>query len=187
MNQASNDPLRWPAPQQIVVMGVSGVGKSTVAKGLSIMLGWEYAEGDAFHPAANIAKMAAGTPLTDEDRWPWLGLIRDWMAGQIEAGRPSVITCSALRHGYRDLLREAGPQVAFCHLVAAEGLVSDRLSQRQSHFMPGSLLHSQYETLEELDPDEPGERISVEGTPEQVLRRTLEAFGLRPPSEETAR
>ena len=100
----------------VVVMGVSGVGKTTVAKGLSTVLGWTYAEGDAFHSEANVEKMAAGTPLTDEDRWPWLRSIGEWMCEEIAAGRSAVVTCSALRRVYRDLLREGRPEVLFCHL-----------------------------------------------------------------------
>ena len=97
--------------QMVVVMGVSGVGKSTVAKGLSTLLGWTFAEGDAFHPEANVAKMASGHPLTDDDRWPWLRSIGDWMSEEIAASRSGVVTCSALRRVYRDLLREGRPEV----------------------------------------------------------------------------
>jgi gluconokinase len=169
-----------PAPDapQIVVMGVSGVGKSTVAKGLSILLGWTFAEGDAFHSEANVAKMGAGTPLTDEDRWPWLRSIGDWMSEEIAAGRPAVVTCSALRRAHRDLLREGRPSVRFLHLVADEGLIAERLGQRTDHFMPSSLLHSQFETLEPLQPDEPGVEVSQEGTAPEVLDRALDALGI---------
>ena len=115
---------RAPRAHIVVVMGVSGVsgvsgvGKSTVAKGLSTVLGWTYAEGDAFHSEANVAKKATGTPLVDDDRWPWLQSIGAWMSEEIAAGRSAVITCSALRRAYRDLLREGRPEVVFCHLVA---------------------------------------------------------------------
>ncbi len=169
-----------PEPPQVVVMGVSSVGKTTVAKGLSTFLGWTFAEGDAFHPEANVAKMEAGTPLTDEDRWPWLRSIGDWVSEQIAAGEPSVVTCSALRRVYRDLLREGRPQVRFLHLTAGEDLVADRMEHRRGHSLPTSLLHSQYETLEELDPDEPGVVVTVDGTPPEVLHRSLEALGLNP-------
>ena len=173
-------------PDVVVVMGVSGVGKSTVAKGLSTLMGWQFAEGDGFHPEANIAKMHAGTPLTDEDRWPWLGLLRDWMAEEIAAGRSSVVTCSALRHSYRDLLREAGPEVRFLHLVAPESLVGDRMSNRADHFMPASLLHSQFDTLEPLGPDElalGSVVVSVEGTAPEVLARVMSALNLTEPNQ----
>ena len=166
-----------PAPQ-VIVMGVSGVGKSTVAKGLSTVLGWTYAEGDAFHSAANVAKMASGHPLTDEDRWPWLRAIGAWMDEQIAAGEPSVVTCSALRRAYRDLLDGGRPQVRFLHLEAGESLVADRMGRRKDHYMPASLLDSQYDTLEPLEDDEPGVSVSVDGTAPEVLRRAITALGL---------
>lgn len=166
----------------VVVMGVSGCGKSTVAKGISTLTGREFAEGDAFHPQANIDKMHAGTPLTDDDRWPWLRLLRDWMAGKIEAGEDAVVTCSALKVAYRDLLREAGDTVRFLHLEADESLIHDRLGAREGHFMPGSLLHSQYEALEPLTTDELATGsavVSVAGNAPDVLARSLAALGIR--------
>jgi gluconokinase len=164
--------------QQVVVMGVSGVGKSTVAKGISTFMGWTFAEGDAFHPDSNVAKMSAGTPLTDEDRWPWLRSIGDWMSEEIAAGRSAVVTCSALRRAYRDLLREGRPEVLFCHLTADPDLIGDRMSRRTDHYMPASLLPSQVATLEPLESDEPGVEVSVDGTPADVIARALEALGL---------
>lgn len=163
---------------QVVVMGVSGVGKSTVAKGLSIRLGWTCAEGDAFHSRANVATMASGHPLTDDDRWPWLRAIGSWLDGRIRADEPSVVTCSALRRSYRDLLREGRPQVCFLHLVADPDLVAGRISRRSDHYMPATLLPSQYDALEPLEPDEPGVSVSVDGTAPEVLARTLAALGL---------
>ena len=180
-----NVPIMTPGQvQHVVVMGVSGVGKSTVAKGLSLTLGWTFAEGDAFHSEANRAKMTAGTPLTDEDRWPWLTSIGDWMSGEIAEGRSAVVTCSALKRSYRDLLRDGRPEVRFCHLVAGEDLVSDRMSHRKGHYMPVSLLHSQYDTLEPLAPDELAAGsvvVPVDGTAPEVLARALDALGLTPP------
>ena len=166
-------------------MGVSGVGKTTVAKGLSTVLGWTYAEGDAFHSEANVDKMAAGTPLNDEDRWPWLRSIGEWMSEETAAGRSAVVTCSALRRVYRDLLREGRPEVVFCHLVADPGLISDRMERRADHYRPASLLPSQLATLEPLEPDEPGVEVSVDGEAAQVIARTLAALGLRPPETGT--
>jgi gluconokinase len=163
---------------QVIVMGVSGVGKTTVAQGVSARLGWSYAEGDAFHSAASVAQLAGGHPLTDDDRWPWLRAIGVWLDEQIGAGRPSVVTCSALRRVYRDLLREGRPEVFFLHLVAGEGLVAGRVSTRTDHYMPPSLLHSQYGTLEPLEPDEPGVVVPVEGTVDEVLQRVMTALGL---------
>jgi gluconokinase len=158
-------------------MGVSGVGKTTVARELSRVLGWTYAEGDAFHPEANVAKMAAGIPLTDEDRWPWLGSIGAWMSEEIAAGRSAVGTCSALRRVYRDLLREGRPEVVFCHLTADPDLVAERMRHRTDHYMPASLLASQVDTLEPLQPDEPGFVVPVEGEAALVVARVLDALG----------
>lgn len=187
-NQQSDpgSPQDRPAqPCVVVVMGVSGVGKSTVAKGLSIELGWTYAEGDAFHSEANVAKMASGTPLVDDDRWPWLRMIGEWIQGEVDAGRSAIVTCSALRRAYRDVLREGRPQVCFLHLVAGEDLVADRLSHRKNHYMPSSLLHSQYDTLEPLGADESGVVVSVDGSAAEVIHRALEALG-QPTNREEA-
>ena len=169
-------------PDLVVVMGVAGSGKTTVAEGLAARMHWLFAEGDAFHPAANVAKMHAGTPLTDEDRWPWLRLIGDWMSEQETAGRSAVITCSALRRVYRDLLREGRPAVRFLHVTLPEVAIADRLEHREGHYMPPSLLPSQLATLEPLQPDEPGVEVSGRGTPEDVLAHALEALGLTPPA-----
>ncbi len=171
-------------PQRVrilVVMGVSGVGKSTIATSLSTLLGWTFAEGDAFHPQANVATMAAGTPLSDEDRWPWLQALGGWMSEEIAAGRPAVVTCSALRRPYRDLLREGRPEVLFCHLVAGEDLIRERMTRRSGHYMPVSLLHSQFGTLEPLDRDEPGFVVSVDGSAAQVIDRVLAELGIDVP------
>jgi gluconokinase len=164
-------------------MGVSGVGKSTVAKGLSTLMRWQFAEGDAFHPEANLAKMSAGRPLSDEDRWPWLRAIGDWMGQEIAAGRSGVVTCSALRRAYRDLLRQGRPEVVFCHLAAREDLVATRIGARHDHFMPSSLLRSQYDTLEPLQPDEPGVEVSVDGSAAEVIARAVAALHLQPEGE----
>jgi gluconokinase len=166
--------------QQVVVMGVSGVGKTTVAQGMSTILGWTFAEGDAFHSEANVAKMASGHPLTDEDRWPWLRSIGEWMSREIAAGRSAVVTCSALRRVYRDLLREGRPEVVFCHLVAGEALIGGRMSHRTDHYMPPSLLPSQLAALEPLEPDEPGVEVPVEGEADEVIARALAALDLAP-------
>ena len=169
--------------RQVVVMGVSGVGKSTFAKGLSTLMRWPFVEGDALHPEANLAKMSSGQPLTDEDRWPWLRTIGEWMSQEIAAGSSGVVTCSALRRAYRDVLREGRPEVVFCHLVAGEDLVANRIDTRQGHFMPPSLLHSQYDTLESLEPDEPGVEVSVDGSASEVLARAVAALQLQPAGE----
>ncbi|PUA80409.1 gluconokinase [Nocardioides currus] len=172
---ASREPVR-----HIVVMGVSGVGKTTIAKGISSLMGWTFAEGDAFHSEANVAKMHAGHALDDDDRWPWLRSIGDWMSAEIAEGRSAVVTCSALRRAYRDVLREGRPEVEFCHLAAEQDLVSDRLDHRAGHFMPSSLLPSQFSTLEPLEPDEPGVTVSVAGPVPEVLARAVAALSLTP-------
>jgi gluconokinase len=166
--------------QTVVVMGVSGAGKTTVAVGIARAMGWVLAEGDDFHPRANVEKMASGHPLTDEDRWPWLRAIGTWIDEQVHAGQSAVVTCSALRRTYRDLLREGRPGVRFCELDAPEALLSQRLSHRQGHYMPPSLLPSQLATLEPLEPDEPGVRVSVAQTPDQIVVDALDRLGLHP-------
>jgi gluconokinase len=166
-------------PDHVVVMGVSGSGKSTVAKGISTVTGWEFAEGDAFHTDANVAKMRAGHPLTDEDRWPWLEAIGSWISTKEQAGESAVITCSALRRAYREVLCHNRPHVRFLHVTAESDLILDRMERRPGHYMPPSLLPSQLATLEPLQPDEPGVAITNEGTAAVVLDRALAALGLR--------
>ncbi len=141
-------------PTILVVMGVSGSGKSTLAGVLAGRLGWALQEGDDLHPAANVAKMEAGIPLTDADRFPWLELIRDWIDAQQGAGKPGVVTCSALRRSYREII--ARPGVEFVHLDGTRHDFEERLGRRLGHFMPASLLDSQLETLEPLGADEHG-------------------------------
>jgi gluconokinase len=160
------------------VMGVSGSGKTTVGKGIASAMGWEFAEGDDFHPDANVAKMAGGIPLTDEDRWPWLRTIGDWLDAQEAIGRSAVVTCSALRRVYRDLLRDGRPDVRFCHVVADQGVIQERLDQRTGHYMPPSLLPSQFALLEPLEPDETGVEVSVAESPEEIVQRAMQALGL---------
>lgn len=165
----------------IVVMGPSGVGKTTVAQMLAERLDWTFAEADEFHPKANIDKMSAGIPLTDEDRWPWLDLLRDWMTDHATRGESTVVTCSALKKVYRDKLRESGARVRFLELVATRELVMSRLPKRQGHYMPVSLLDSQFETLEPLTEDEDGVKVSVESDPEQIVDEALSALRLTAP------
>ena len=164
--------------QHLIIMGVSGSGKTTLARTLQERLGWPYAEADDFHPPVNITKMTAGTPLTDDDRWPWLRTIRDWLSQQTEAGQSSVVTCSALKEAYRDVLREARGRVHFVHLTAAADLLEQRLAARTGHFMPPTLLSSQLAALQPLEADEDGITIVVDVPPEVVADRTIEAFGL---------
>ncbi len=161
--------------RHIVVMGVAGCGKTTVAGLLAERLGWASAEADEFHPPANIAKITAGEPLTDEDRWPWLRAIRDWTRSQGDAGASTVVTCSALRRSYRDVLRGAG-RLTFVHLSGDAEEISARMSERAHHFMPVSLLSSQFATLEPLEPDEDGITVSIAGTPAAIADAIIDAL-----------
>ncbi|MDB5986930.1 MAG: carbohydrate kinase, thermoresistant glucokinase family protein [Nevskia sp.] len=133
----------------LVVMGVSGCGKTTVARRIATQLGWAFQEGDAFHSAANIAKMHAGTPLTDVDRTPWLATIEGWIDQCRGADRSGVITCSALKNSYRAQLLQGRAEVRLLYLRASEAFIAARLRQRVGHFMPAALLHSQFTALEE--------------------------------------
>ena len=159
----------------IVVMGVSGSGKSTVAAELVSRTGWVFAEGDAFHPEANVAKMHAGTPLTDDDRWPWLASLAAWIGEQEAAGLNAVVTCSALKRAYRNVLRAGHPSVWFAHISVPPGILSDRLEHRAGHYMPPSLLGSQLATLEPLQPDEPGAVVEAMDSPGRVADAILAA------------
>ena len=140
----------------IVVMGVSGCGKSTTGQALAAQLGWPYTEGDSFHPEANVAKMHAGVPLTDADRIPWLEALAADIARHEAAGRSSVIACSSLKRSYRDILRGGAPDVRFLHVHGSRALLEQRLAERQGHFFPPHLLESQLQTLQELQEDEAG-------------------------------
>lgn len=144
----------------IVVMGVSGCGKSTIAQSLADALGWSFQEGDALHPQANVDKMSAGMPLDDSDRWPWLDRIAAWIQDEAAHGRQGVVTCSALKRSYRDRLRLAGAGVRFAYIRVSRDELERRLTHRL-HFMPASLLESQLQTLEV--PDENEQAITLSG------------------------
>lgn len=158
----------------VVVMGVSGCGKSTVAAALRDRFGFDLLEGDDLHPRANVEKMGAGIPLDDADREPWLRAVGAWMAAREREGRDTVVSCSALKRRYRDLLR-AGTDVWFLHLDGAAALIGERLRARQGHFMPASLLDSQFDALEPLGADEAGATVGVEGSMEEVTARAAAA------------
>jgi gluconokinase len=140
----------------VVVMGVSGSGKSTVGAALAERLGLPFLDADSLHPASNVAKMARGEPLTDEDRWPWLAEVGAWLSSA-----RGVAACSALRRSYRDVLRTRCPDLVVLHLDAPKELLEQRLAGRSGHFMPASLLDSQLATLEPLEPDERGLTLSA--------------------------
>nr|WP_228794568.1 gluconokinase [Nocardia cyriacigeorgica] len=152
-------------------MGVSGSGKSTVARRLAEKLGWDMLEGDDLHPEANVAKMASGTPLTDDDRWPWLRSIASWIDTRQSARRPGIVTCSALKRSYRDVLRRDG--VIFVHLSGNTAQIRDRIGHRAGHFMPASLLQSQVDTLEPLEPDENGIVVEIGRPPEEEVAEVI--------------
>jgi gluconokinase len=166
------------APRQLIVMGVAGAGKSTVAAALAARLGCEVADADDFHPPSNVAKMSAGVPLEDADRWPWLEAIAAWIRAHDQAGRTAVVTCSALKRAYRDLLRAASPHGVFVHLTGSAELLAERIGGRRGHFMPPGLLASQLATLEPLGADEPGFAIDVTPAPEALADAILTHLGL---------
>jgi gluconokinase len=150
----------------VVLMGVSASGKSTVAARLAQRLGWDFAEGDNFHPAANVAKMAAGQPLTDTDREPWLAAVAAWIDAELQAGRQGVITCSALKRSYRDRLRRANVRFVYLRVPRAE--IEHRLANRPGHFMPASLLDSQLAALEPPGADEAALTVDADDVEQSV-------------------
>ena len=156
----------------LVFMGVSGSGKSTVAQAVRDRLGWEMAEGDDFHPPENVRKMSEGTPLTDADRWGWLESLADWTAERDARGEPTIITCSALRQAYRDVLRRGGEGTFFVHCTGDKYLLIERMNARD-HFMPPSLLESQLDTLEPLRPDEDGMDVDIALSVDEMVDEVL--------------
>lgn len=171
----------------IVVMGVSGCGKSTIAARLAERLGWQLAEADAFHSPGNVAKMRSGIPLTDADREPWLDAIARWIDAARAAGRPGVVACSALKRRYRDRLIGARPDVRLVYLKGEYELVARRMAARAGHYMPLTLLRSQFETLEEPAPDEHAVVIGIEPGPGEMVEAILAGLGLAPASPSAAR
>jgi gluconokinase len=159
---------------RIIIMGVSGCGKSSVGEGLSVQLGIPYRDGDDLHPPANVDKMRAGVPLTDDDRWPWL----DRVASVLEREAPIIIGCSALRRVYRDRLRKgAGGPVQFIHLTGSRDLIAGRMAARTGHYMPPSLLDSQFAALEPPGPDE-ALAIDIDQPLDAIISAAVE--GLKP-------
>jgi len=165
------------SPCHVVVMGVSGSGKSTVARALATRLDWPMAEGDDFHPPANIAKLSAGLPLDETDRRPWLERLADWTSTRHADGLSTVLTCSALTRHSRNVLRSAAEGTVFVHLVGTIGLLAARMSGRD-HFMPPELLDSQLATLEPLEPDERGVVIEAALDVEAAVDCALRELGL---------
>lgn len=155
----------------VVVMGVTGCGKSTVGEALSVRTGIKFRDGDEFHPRANVEKMAAGHPLTDEDRWPWLDIIGTWLADHQTTG--GIIGCSALKRVYRDRLRAKAPNTVFLHLAGPMEVSLERVSHRPGHFMPASLVQSQYDTLEDLERDEAGVTVDFTMPVDEIVDEFL--------------
>lgn len=163
-------------PAAIIVMGVSGSGKSTIGALLAARLGWPFADADGFHPPENVAKMASGQPLTDADRWPWLDAIAAHIDAARKAGQPVVVACSALRRAYRDRLRAGHGDLVFLHLSGAPEVIAARQAARQGHFMPPSLMASQFATLEDISDEPDALAVSVATEPQDVVNAAMAAL-----------
>jgi gluconokinase len=167
-------------PCALVVMGVSGSGKSTIADKLAECLNWTYWDGDKFHPASNVAKMSAGQPLTDEDRRPWLQAIAEEIDRACKPGQHAVIACSALKRAYRDILMHGRNDVRLVYLKGTQQLIANRLDQRKGHFMPPGLLASQFKTLEPPDASENPVTVSIDGTVDAIVDDIVRQLRLCP-------
>ncbi|MGB7097939.1 MAG: gluconokinase [Xanthobacteraceae bacterium] len=174
-------------PAAVIIMGVSGCGKSTIGALLASQLRWEFEDADWLHPAANVDKMHNGIPLTDEDRLPWLAAIAAWIDHSRRSGGHAVVACSALKRRYRDVLIGDRADVRLVYLKGDEALIARRIATRHEHFMPRSLLHSQFETLEEPGPDENPIIVSIEPQPREIVAKILSALnmieGVEPPKQ----
>jgi carbohydrate kinase (thermoresistant glucokinase family) len=166
-------------PAAIIVMGVSGSGKSTIGALLAERLGWPFADADGFHPPANVAKMASGQPLSDTDRWPWLDAIAAHIGAARGTGQPVVVACSALRRAYRDRLRAGHGDLIFLHLSGAPAVIAERQAARQGHFMPPSLMASQFATLEDPAEEVDAVTVSVSASLHEVVATALEQLAAR--------
>jgi carbohydrate kinase (thermoresistant glucokinase family) len=171
----------------VIMAGVSGSGKSTIGTLLAAQLGWAFEDGDALHPVANIAKMTAGVPLTDADRWPWLAALGEWMDRQIEAGRSAVVACSALKRSYRDRLTHGRPDARVVILEVGKAALAARLAGRHGHFFPPRLLASQLAELELPGPDESAIVVPEDGPPAEVAAEIIRRLGLTPARKRTTR
>jgi gluconokinase len=176
-----------PGPAVVIVTGVSGSGKSTVGALLASRLRWEFEDADWFHPAANVDKMHSGIPLTDEDRWPWLDAVAAWIDHCRRSGAHGVTACSALKRRYRNILIGDRADVRLVYLKGDEELIARRIATRHEHFMPRSLLHSQFEALEVPGPDENPIIVSIEPRPHEIVAQILSALsmvkGAQPPEQ----
>ena len=183
--------LHSAAPRVVIVMGVSGCGKSTVGALLALRLRWEFEDADWFHPASNVDKMHSGIPLTDEDRRPWLDAVAAWIDKTRCSGGHDVIACSALKRRYRDVLIGDRADVRLVYLKGDETLIARRIATRHEHFMPRTLLHSQFEALEEPGPDENPVIVSIEPRPREIVAQILSALNMveraQPPKQASPR
>jgi gluconokinase len=168
------------SPSVIVVMGVSGCGKTTIAEGLASRLRWPYAEADTFHPRGNVDKMRAGIPLTDEDRWPWLDAMRAWIDSTRAEGRRCIVTCSALKRAYRERLAQGRDDVRLVHLAGSYDLIASRMASRRHEYMPASLLKSQFDILEAPGDDENPLVLPIDREPDELVREIVAKLALRP-------
>jgi gluconokinase len=178
LDAAPTVPLPLAKPAVLVLMGVSGCGKTTVAALLAGKLHWPFEEGDALHPPANVAKMAAGHPLDDADRAPWLEKIAEWVGERLAAGENGVITCSALKRAYRETIAKGRPGVVFVYLAGSHETIRARLAARHGHFMPSALLESQFADLQEPAADEPNLRVDVGPPPRAIAEHIASALQL---------
>ena len=160
----------------LLLMGVSGSGKTTVGELLAQTLRWPYSDADAFHSAANVAKMAAGVALTDDDRGPWLRSIRAWIDEQVSKGEPAVVSCSALKRRYRDVLRR--PELTIVYLRGTRAQIEPRLAHRKGHFFKPGMLDSQFAALEEPGADEHVIEVPIGGTPAEIVDAIIAAAGI---------
>jgi gluconokinase len=180
MPMPSDQPTQEILPCTLVVMGVSGSGKSTVAEELAKRLGWTFEDGDRFHPPSNVAKMSTGQPLTDEDRWPWLQAIADEIDRVCRAGAQAVIACSALKRAYREILVHGRDDVRIVFLEGTQDLIAARLDARKGHFMPPGILASQFRTLEPPAASESPVTVSIDAPVETIVDDIVRQLGLTP-------
>jgi carbohydrate kinase (thermoresistant glucokinase family) len=175
------------SPQVLLLMGVSGSGKSTVALELQRVLGWKFQEGDDLHPPANVEKMRSGQPLNDADRLPWLHAVAGWIDAQLAAHQPGIITCSNLKRAYREITIGARRGVTLVYLKGEEPVIHRRIVTRQHQYMPPSLLKSQFETLEEPGEDEHPITVPVHGSVAETVIELLTQLASRQQQERGAR
>ncbi|KQO72423.1 hypothetical protein ASF41_16690 [Methylobacterium sp. Leaf111] len=171
-------PASGGRPRVLVVMGVSGSGKSTVASRLAERLGWTFVDGDSFHSPGHVAKMRAGHPLDDDDRAPWLAAIGAWIDTQLQQRTPGVVVCSALRRAYRDVLVRGREEVRIVYLAGDRPLIEGRLARRQGHFMPAGLLDTQFAILEPPAPEENAVAVGIDAAPETIVATIVARLGL---------